>query len=223
MWIVSGHQNILRWAILSTWTFTPLKELKVRDDVPCWRRLMLQHLSWTWTSSVNTCILYIYWIGSSVVTWKKSQLWTYLDKSRWKTFRQAFSGFRFLAKQIGHQHQPVRLGKLKMPGFLAFCDPHAVEKLQEMNFLQRKKGAAEKQPKNEHLAILPRGVYVFVTQKSFESHKNSWVNQIKTFPPKKVREFQFCWKNNHGCFHGFSPWAASAAMRFRPNKTHGPP
>jgi len=65
-------------------------------------------------------------IGSSVVTWKKVSALNIFGQITWKALRQAFSGFMFLSKQIGHQHQPVRLGKLKMPGFLAFCDPRAV-------------------------------------------------------------------------------------------------
>ena len=120
---------------------------------------------------MNTCIHLLEAASLPGKSLSFEHIWT---NHRGKALRRAFSGCRFLAKQIGHQHQPVGLGKLKMPRFLAFCDPRAVEKLQKMTFLQgTTKGAAEKQPKNEHLAILPRGAYVFVTRKSFESHKNS--------------------------------------------------
>ena len=94
MFILSGHENILRWAVLSTWTFSPMTHPK-SEMTSHVALLLLQHLTWSWTSSVNTCL------EAASLPGKVSALNIFEPMNKYRFgVSSCVSGFRFFSKQI---------------------------------------------------------------------------------------------------------------------------
>ena len=98
---------------------------------------------------------------------KKSQLWTYLDKSPWKALRLAFSGCRFMSKQMGHQHQPRRLEKTENARISRVLWSTRCREVAENNFPPRNKRSSRETTEKWTSCDLAPGVCMFVTRKSF--------------------------------------------------------
>lgn len=212
----SIHPSCLDVNLVRTWEYPSVgnfvnvgiiahHELKVGDDVPCWRRLMLQHLTWTWTSSVNTCIHLLEAASLPGKSLSFEDIWT---NHRGRRFVRPFPDSCFCPSKlvININRSDLENWKARISRVLRSTRCREVA---ENHFPPRNKRSSRETTKKWtscHLA--PGGSHLKVTR------IREW---IKTFPPKRSGSSVLLKKN--GCFHDFHPGRHHLEMRI-PNFPH---